>query len=160
MKLSLRFVTFAAVIPILVILDLVVKEWAHAAVQTGSYTRLWTGFGLTHGFNPGVSFSLFNNFPQAVLVITGLLTAGVLTWLALTQDRKMILPLGLVSAGALANFIDRLNHGAVTDIFVIGAPQSPLFTNNLADFWISFGAVAMALMSVKIGRRSALKAMR
>ena len=81
----------------------------------------------------------------------------MLGWLAFTKDQRNIAPIGLISAGALANFIDRLIHGAVTDIFVIGPPQAPLFTNNLADFWISFGVVAMVLQSVKIGRRPSVR---
>lgn len=155
MSLSPRILTFVAIVPILVAIDLGVKEWAHLAIESGRYIRLWTGFGLTHGFNPGISFSLLDDFPQGVVVMTGVLTTGMLAWLATTRDRKLILPLGFISAGAVANFIDRINHGAVTDIFVIGAPQAPLFTNNLADFWITFGVVTMVLQSVNIGRRTA-----
>ncbi|EEI25583.1 hypothetical protein HMPREF0519_0276, partial [Lentilactobacillus hilgardii DSM 20176 = ATCC 8290] len=47
------------VIPALVAVDLTVKEWAHANLAFGDYFRVWTGFGLTHVFNPGMSFSLF-----------------------------------------------------------------------------------------------------
>ena len=154
MRPSLRLLTYVLVIPVLVAIDLAVKEWAHISVSSGSYTRLLPGIGLTHGYNPGISFSLFNDFPLGVLVVTGVLTTAVLIWLGLAKERASIVPIGLIGAGAVANFVDRLIHGAVTDIFVIGAPQAPLFTNNLADFWISFGVVAMLLQSVKIGRRS------
>lgn len=157
MKPSPRLLTIVLLLPVLIAIDLAVKEWAHATIQTGSYTSLWAGFGLTHGYNPGISFSMFDGFPVAILAVTGAITATVLGWLAFTKDQRNIAPIGLISAGALANFIDRLIHGAVTDIFVIGPPQAPLFTNNLADFWISFGVVAMVLQSVKIGRRPSVR---
>lgn len=149
----MKRLTAIVAIPALVLLDLGVKEWAQSVIPPGQYIRGWSGFGLTNIFNPGISFSIFSDNPTAVLVLTAIMTFCIVGWFALTRQKSSIVPLGLVAAGGIANFIDRLNHGAVSDIFVFGPPQAPLFTNNLADFWISFGVVALLIDAVQIRRK-------
>lgn len=56
----------------------------------------------------------------------------------------------LISAGALGNLIDRINHGCVTDFIDLGF--FPVF--NLADIFIFVGAVIIILKSSKTNIKS------
>jgi len=87
-------------------------------------------------FNPGVSF--------------GILLSPVWVWLNLAiiavvgyfLIKKPSLGLGLILAGGISNFIDRIAYGGVVDwVKLARVPWS----NNLADIWISMGVVLMLI---------------
>ena len=104
-------------------------------------------------WNRGVSFGLGNNDGAYNALLFTLLAAVVggflISWMARTADRWMLLALGLVVGGALGNALDRLRFGAVVDFLYvhIGAfDWFPAF--NLADSAISVGAALLVLDSL------------
>jgi signal peptidase II len=117
-------------------------------------------FRFTLGYNTGVAFGMFANGGSGPLVVTGLVILGLTVWFwrALQSGQFPVQagwPIGLLLGGAIANFVDRLIDGRVTDFLDagIGATRWPTF--NLAD---SFIIVGMAwLLLINQGERHRLK---
>ncbi len=95
--------------------------------------------------NRGVSFGLFDSDAVWLPTVLSLLAVGIVAflflWLRETRDRLAALGIGLVIGGAIANVVDRVRFGAVTDFldFYVGAWHWPAF--NLADAAITTGVV-------------------
>ena len=95
--------------------------------------------GLERTFNPGVAFGV--RFPpvlQAVLI-------GVALCLVLTVGLRSVdtvlsrIGYGLIAGGAVANILDRIVDGVVTDYIQVGT--FPVF--NAADSCITIGAFVL-----------------
>ena len=84
-----------------------------------------------------------------MIVVLGL---GVLVGFALrsglAETRAGELALGLAIGGGVANLIDRLVDGEVTDFFVIG--PWPRF--NVADAALTLGIVLVAILEIRAGK--------
>jgi signal peptidase II len=92
-------------------------------------------------FNPyGVfGISVGSNELYYVLSIVGLV---VLSYIALTmKDRAGVVVFGLLIGGALGNLIDRVRFGYVIDFIDMGIGNLRWFTYNLADAFITVGAI-------------------
>jgi len=117
--------------------------------------------GLQYTLNPGVAFGIrFPPFIQELLIGAALL---VLLWFVVrTMPRANSYPsdrviragklqatsYGLILGGGIANIIDRLPDGVVTDYFQIGT--FPVF--NVADSFITVG-VLMLMMELVLKKR-------
>ncbi|SDM88184.1 signal peptidase II [Lentzea albidocapillata subsp. violacea] len=134
-------------------LDLGLKAWAERGLTDGRYVDLGV-IQLRLAFNPGVAFSLGDTLPAwLVLTLTGLIITGlaVYTWrTARTGTRPTRLALGVVLAGAVANFVDRARDGVVTDYLHTG--WFPTF--NGADVYITLGAITLILATLHAERRA------
>jgi signal peptidase II len=101
------------------------------------------------GFNSGAAFGLGAALPSwAVIAVTGLITAGVagFAWrAAATAPWPLLAGLSAVLAGATANLVDRVSDGLVTDYLHTG--WWPTF--NLADVFITLGAVTVAIATLR-----------
>lgn len=99
--------------------------------------------------NPGAAYGLLSGQRWVLVVVTALISGG-LVWYArhakLTQER---LGLGLILGGAIGNLHNRLVWGAVTDLIEIN-PLSMVFqVFNLADVAITFGVIMVLWSSVR-----------
>lgn len=152
MKTGLRiFATFI----IALLLDGLTKAWAEQALTT-PIPILGQAFRLTLGYNTGVAFGLFANGGTFPLILTGVIIVGLGIWLlgALRHGEfpvAMHIPIGMILGGAVANFVDRLPDGRVTDFidFGLGTARWPTF--NLADSFIIVGAAILlwTILSIK-----------
>jgi signal peptidase II len=133
----------------LALVDLILKELAQARLNTPVDLGI---LELRLAYNPGVAFSLGQSLPEwLVLVATAIITLGVAGFAYATAGKADVLHrLGLAAilAGAVANVIDRIGDGVVTDYLHTG--WFPTF--NLADTWITLGAATL-LVSVVLGDR-------
>lgn len=129
----------AATTASVVVLVDVVTKWVAEARLPGAPVDLGIGrLQLSH--NTGVAFSLGDGLPSwAVLGLASTVTVGVVAGIVLGHVRPA-LPAGLVLGGAVANIVDRVGDGAVTDFLWLG--WFPTF--NLADTAITFGALGLA----------------
>ena len=139
-------------------LDVGTKAWAeralgrHAPVEVvGEWVRL------TLGYNEGVAFGLFATDGPGVILLSGAALLGVVLWVAhaLRTDSGAApgpRALGLVLGGGLANLIDRVRDGRVTDFLDLGLGTHRWPTFNLADVAIVTG---VALLMAWSYRRSA-----
>lgn len=95
----------------------------------GSYVRL----RLTH--NPYIAFSIALPVAVQTILIAAALIAVFLVALR-AKDTTSRIAFGLILGGALANIVDRLGDGFVTDYVSVGT--FPVF--NAADICITLGA--------------------
>lgn len=86
--------------------------------------------------NPGIAFSvLLPASIQTILIFSALLLVTVVA-IRTKKDRLSSIAFGLIIGGAIANLIDRIPDGVVTDYISVGT--FPIF--NVADSCISIGA--------------------
>lgn len=118
---------------------------------------LGTFVSLRLAHNPGIAFSIA--LParlQGPLILIALLAVGVAALrentVATTAAERRIaaIAFGLLLGGALANIVDRLPDGLVTDYVSIGT--FPIF--NIADTCICIGAGLIALTPLTRARAS------
>lgn len=138
--------------PILIIafgaaLDLAAKLWARASLEPyGPATEFLPFVALRLTFNQGVSFSLFSFEGEiarlTLLLATAALTASFALWAFRSQGLERIAA-SFIVAGALANVIDRAVYGVVTDYLDLHFGAWHPFVFNLADVWITAGAISL-----------------
>ena len=97
------------------------KAWAEQVLDPHqSVSAAGRFFRLTLGYNSGVAFGIFADGGSWPLIITGVVLLGIATWLVRALragefPRETAWPVGLFLVGAIANFVDRLADGRVTD---------------------------------------------
>ncbi len=112
-------------------------------------------------WNRGVSFGVGNNQgPYNALLFTLLslvISAVLVAWMAKAGSRVALLGLGLVVGGAVGNAADRLHYGAVVDFLYVHAGSFTWWpAMNLADWAISVGAAFLVFDSL-FGNRDSHK---
>lgn len=110
-------------------------------------------FRLTLGYNKGVAFGMFANGGAWPLIVTGLIIIMLAVWFvrALRTDEIPGIaawPIGLILGGAIANFVDRLPDGRVTDFLDMGLSAARWPTFNLADSFIVVGVAVLLWLSM------------
>lgn len=101
-------------------------------------------------WNKGISYGLFNNNSQVILVGLSLLVCCVLwIWLCRSPRPVTVAAIGLVIGGALANVLDRLIHGAVADFFQLHWGNWTWYVFNLADVAIVAGVALLLYESFR-----------
>lgn len=139
-----KFTAGLYLVPILIAVDLGAKVWAIQNLGgPPEAVPLVPGLSLRLPSNPGVSFGMFAGSPWPVTLVTGAMTMALAVWFYRSRIQREYVAIGCIVAGAASNLIDRLVNGAVTDFLSFGSLQSPLFTNNLAHVWITFGVVLL-----------------
>jgi signal peptidase II len=134
-------------------LDGLSKIWAEQTLElfkpvevTGEYFRF------TLGYNTGVAFGMFANGGAGPLIVTGLVILGLMVWFGRALQSGQFparagWPIGLLLGGAVANFIDRLIDGRVTDFLDAGIGTARWPTFNLADSFIIMGMAWLLLVN-------------
>ncbi|HCI04125.1 MAG: signal peptidase II [Candidatus Peribacteraceae bacterium] len=105
--------------------------------------------GLERTLNSGVAFGI--NLPEHFQMFVIFLALFFVAWYA-SKDAKTNaskVGFGLIIGGGLANIIDRLLDGTVTDFFQVGS--FPVF--NAADSCITVGIIMLFIDMVVIGRK-------
>ncbi len=129
----------------LILVDLFSKGYVEDLFQQGNVVNILPFLSITLAFNSGIAFSLldFNNFfTDYVLLFIGLIITVFLVRLFKQEDNKTSkVGLILIISGALGNIIDRAMDGVVTDFLLFFVGNTPFFIFNLADAYISCGAV-------------------
>src|SRR5690554_6005933 len=107
-------------------LDLVTKAWAESTLYRHAPVKVvgeW--FRLTLGYNEGIAFGLFATDGPGVIIASGAATLLIALWVvhALRTDGGAVpspWALGLLLGGGIANLIDRIGDGRVTDFLDLG----------------------------------------
>ncbi|EFM12843.1 lipoprotein signal peptidase [Paenibacillus curdlanolyticus YK9] len=112
-------------------------------------------FLITSYRNTGAAFSLLEDQRVFFLIVTVIVTTGLIWYMAKMRKsgRAILLTgLGMVLGGALGNFSDRARTGEVVDFlqFNFGSYTFPIF--NVADMGICIG-VGLILLDAFIGAR-------
>ena len=139
---NIKFFLLAA---LLILVDLFSKGYVEDFFQQGDVVNILPFLSVTLTFNSGIAFSLldFNNFfTDYVLLFIGLIITVFLVRLFKQEDNiTSKVGLILIISGALGNIIDRAMDGVVTDFLLFFVGNTPFFIFNLADAYISCGAV-------------------
>ena len=129
----------------LIFVDLFSKGYVEDFFQQGNVVNILPFLSITLAFNSGIAFSLldFNNFfTDYVLLFIGLIITAFLVRLFEREDNiNSKVGLILIISGALGNILDRAMDGVVTDFLLFFVGNTPFFIFNLADAYISCGAV-------------------
>ena len=139
------------------ILDQITKRWFVEEYALYESREVIPGFfNFTLARNTGAAFSLFDQHPAALLVVSMLIFALMVLFRDKLFSRH---PLeqwgyGLIVGGVLGNLIDRTKDGYVVDFieWYIGAYSWPIF--NLADTWICTGVGLYLLSQYREHRRA------
>ena len=117
--------------------DQLTKSIVSLRLPTGQAVATLGPFSIHHVQNTGIAFGLFADSTTAVIVLTTTAVAAMLVLFGRTAQRHPLLPvaLGLVIGGSIANLIDRVRLGHVTDF--LDFDYWPAF--NLADTFIVVG---------------------
>ena len=156
---KLQYRVFIALLIVLAI-DWLTKTWAEQTLPLYTPTPLiGQFFRLTLGYNTGVAFGMFANGGVWPLVVTGLVIIVLAVWLVRALRTGEIpgiaaWPIGLILGGALANFVDRLPDGRVTDFLDMGLSMARWPTFNLADSFIVAGVATLLLISLTLKNRA------
>ena len=136
-----QWIALLAVAAAALVADQVTKQVVARALAVGETADLVGPFSLHHVQNSGIAFGLFASRTTIVIAVTAVAVGWMLWFFARTGRRHPVLPvaLGLVLGGSLANLIDRVRLGHVTDFLDLDA--WPAF--NLADTFIVVGVAIL-----------------
>ncbi len=136
-----------------VVADQLTKWLVSSRLPLGEAAASIGPFSIHHVQNSGIAFGLFANSTTAVIVLTSAAVTAMLVFFARSAQRHPLLPiaLGLVIGGSVANLIDRVRLGHVTDF--LDFRYWPAF--NLADSFIVVGVALLFVSFVASDRTSA-----
>jgi signal peptidase II len=131
--------------------DQLTKQIIGRTLAVGESVDILGPFSIHHVENSGIAFGFFASRTTVVIAITAVAVAWMVWFFARSGRRHPVLPvgLGLVLGGSIANLIDRVRLGRVTDFLDFDA--WPAF--NLADTFIVVG-VAVLFSTLVLGDRS------
>ena len=124
-------------------------------LELGESVNVLGPLEIRHVTNPGIAFGLFSNWATAVTLLTALAVGWMLFYFARSGARHPVLPvaLGLLVGGSIANLIDRLRLGHVTDF--LDLRFWPAF--NLADSFIVVGVTILLAALISSERQPRLR---
>ena len=148
--LALLAVSFAAILA-----DQITKGIVASQLELGDSVHLLGPLSIRHVRNPGIAFGLFSSWATAVTILTACAIAWMVFYFARSGARHPVLPvaLGLLIGGSLANLIDRIRLGHVTDF--LDLRFWPAF--NLADTFIVAGVAILLVALVSAERQPRLR---
>jgi signal peptidase II len=142
--LALLAVAFAAILA-----DQITKAIVASQLELGESVEVVGPLSIRHVNNPGIAFGLFSSWATAVTILTACAIGWMVVYFARSGARHPVLPvaLGLLIGGSLANLVDRIRLGHVTDF--LDLRFWPAF--NLADTFIVVGVAILlaALISAE-----------
>jgi signal peptidase II len=124
-----------------VLADQLTKQVVGRTLELGNSVDIVGPFTIHHVQNSGIAFGLFASRTSIVIVVTAIAVGAMLVFFARSGRRHPVLPvaLGLVLGGSIANLVDRVRLGYVTDFLDLVA--WPAF--NLADTFIVVGVAIL-----------------
>jgi len=134
---------------LLIILDQLVKQWARVNLMFAGRIPIIEGIiGFRFTTNAGAAFGILQDARWFFVILTIIVIAVIIYFefkFPYTKESLWIrIPVALILAGAVGNFIDRLLFGYVVDMFEFLFINFPIF--NVADILLVIGTFAYALV--------------
>ncbi len=147
---SAQWLALLVVAAAAIVADQLTKQAVGRTLSLGDRVDIVGPFSIHHVQNSGIAFGLFASRTALVIGVTAIAVGLMLWFFARSGRRHPVLPvaLGLVLGGSIANLIDRVRLGHVTDFLDLVA--WPAF--NLADTFIVVG-VAMLFGALVLADR-------
>ena len=138
----------------LVALDLWTKNIAVSSLSLGSAEEFFLPFiDLLLLYNSGIAFGVLDNNNQLQtygLLIIGIIIVSYILYLAFKETSyKKMLGFSIIAGGALGNIIDRAINGHVTDFLHLKINNFSFFIFNMADAFITIGAILIIYFELK-----------
>ena len=138
----------------LVALDLWTKNIAVSSLSLGSSEEFFLPFiDLLLLYNSGIAFGVLDNnnqFQSYGLLIIGIIIVSYILYLAFKETSyKKMLGFSIIAGGALGNIIDRAINGHVTDFLHLKINNFSFFIFNMADAFITIGAILIIYFELK-----------
>ena len=103
-------------------------------------------------YNSGIAFGIFDNaglgISSILLVITILILIYLLWMIFNEKDMHIKTSLSIITGGAIGNIYDRAMDGKVTDFLHLEILNNSFFVFNLADAFITIGAVLIIYFEI------------
>ena len=149
---SAQWIALAVIAGTAVVADQLTKAIVVARLPLGDTAVTIGPFSIHHVQNSGIAFGLFADSTSAVIALTMVAVGAMLVFFARTAQRHPLVPiaLGLVIGGSIANLLDRVRLGHVTDF--LDFEYWPAF--NLADTFIVVGVGLLFASFVAADRAS------
>jgi signal peptidase II len=153
-----EWVGLAAVATAALVADQVTKHLVVTRLDLDDSVKLIGPLTIHRVQNSGIAFGLFSQATAIVALATAVAVGWMLVFFARSGARHPVLPaaLGLLIGGSLANLVDRVRVGHVTDFLDIG--WWPAF--NLADTFICVGVTILVVALIVSERRPRRRARR
>lgn len=121
------------------------KFWTVTHLSLGDLQPFWPGvFSLTYLQNRGAAFSMLQDQQWFFILITLVFLGGATNYFIKAQAEWLtLLPITLMMAGGVGNFIDRLRLGYVVDMIHLDFMDFAIF--NVADSYLTVGVCLMFL---------------
>jgi signal peptidase II len=138
---KLQWISLLAVAGAAFVADQLTKQVVSHTLAVGETADIVGPFSLHHVQNSGIAFGLFSSRTTVVIAVTAIAVGWMVWFFARSGRRHPVLPvaLGLVLGGSIANLLDRVRLGHVTDFLDLDA--WPAF--NLADTFIVVGVAVL-----------------
>ncbi|MCQ0987959.1 signal peptidase II [Jiella marina] len=146
------------VVTVAVVLDQAIKALVVATMALGSAIELLPFLALYHARNTGIAFSMFSDFGDIGLALLSgtVLVVVLILWVKTPRERKLThFSLAIIVGGAIGNLIDRISLGYVVDYVYFHTPLFDFAVFNLADAFITVGAILILLDEFVLVRFSA-----
>ena len=133
---------------ILVSVDQLSKWLVETRLPFHQLVEIISFIGFFRTYNEGIAFSFLQSFGNTPLIVLTVVIIGfvVFLWNNLDAGRFLSgLGFALVLGGAFGNLVDRLVHGKVIDFILFHTSNWSFAVFNLADSFITMGAVAIVL---------------
>jgi len=154
-----KYVLTLAVASVVVAADQVTKALVRASLVLHSSVPVLPVLNIVHYRNTGAAFGMLDTLSPAVrglffllVLCAALVVVAYFMWKTPAQRTAVHVALALVLGGAVANSIDRLAYGYVTDFIDLhwfGDPRLHWAAFNLADSAITVGVVLLMLEALR-----------
>lgn len=135
---------------VLAIVAVLLDQWIKHLVETGLSLQEPIGLlpflALYRTYNTGIAFSMLSSLGDTGLIVVALVVVAFVLYLAArTAPGQVLSRIGfaLIVGGALGNLIDRAIYGHVIDYILFHTPAWSFAVFNLADAFITVGAIAV-----------------
>lgn len=140
---------------LLIGIDQASKTWVESALPFQTQIDIMPLLSFFRTWNTGIAFSFLAGLSDHVLVGLTLTIIGFVIWLWARSSAAQFwarLGFAFVTGGAFGNLVDRLRHGHVVDFILFHARDWSFAVFNLADSFITIGAI-LILLDEFIGAR-------
>ena len=139
-----RFAAYAGLVAVAVALDQWIKYLVETRLVLHEQVDILPFLALYRTYNTGVAFSMLSSFGDTGLIVVSLAVVAFVLYLATrsTADQWLArIGFALIVGGAIGNLIDRAVYGHVIDYILFHTPVWSFAVFNLADAFITVGAI-------------------
>ncbi|MGB3537296.1 MAG: signal peptidase II [Mesorhizobium sp.] len=141
-----RLLPYALLAIVAIALDQWIKYLVETRLELHQPVEILPFLALFRTYNTGIAFSMLDSIGDIGLIAVSVCVVAFVLYLAARTEPSQVLArigFALIVGGALGNVIDRATYGHVIDYILFHTPVWSFAVFNLADAFITVGAVAV-----------------